>query len=514
MGGEAAESVQLYEAALPEADRLAVRARSGPTRSTSLPPTRSCTAPTRPGSERAAHLSVGLRRAGNGVSRRPRTTWRSAISTGRRRSRARARSGTAARRCSSTSARRGSARWRSSSRRQRGHAGAGHRGAADVGPSSCRSSRARWPSCARRSRRWSIPTPTCECTCARSVRVGLGRRGARDLFPNAVDVVARRSAGGRSSDEIETRVGRSPRELFDAYLASDERRRRRAHRAVRRAVRRGDRHETGATRVRGVHRLPGADVGRLRRRRLVRADRVRPVAARRRCSTRWCSRSTARSPGSPISAQVAPIIAQGMAEARVRLDFTVGGRRVHRHAGRAPDQARRRQHCRGSARSRAAKCCRQRRRGATARSASCSGLSYEHFTKCVVLPQGEFARFLHDKPRDRQDLLVSTARPRRLRPHGGAGRAASSDAKAEAAVLEGRLGDLASATPDAIAAAAARVKRLVASRRRARCGRTGARRARPRRRRGARVAERLTTEAAAARSESSSPTGSTSCTTD
>lgn len=34
------------------------------------------------------------------------------------------------------------------------------------------------------------------------------------------------------------------------------------------------------------------------------------------------------------------------------------------------------------------------------------GLSFEHFTRAVVLPQGEFARFLHDKPADRQDLLV------------------------------------------------------------------------------------------------------------
>ena len=34
------------------------------------------------------------------------------------------------------------------------------------------------------------------------------------------------------------------------------------------------------------------------------------------------------------------------------------------------------------------------------------GLSFEHFTRCVVLPQGEFARFLHDKPADRQELLV------------------------------------------------------------------------------------------------------------
>ena len=34
------------------------------------------------------------------------------------------------------------------------------------------------------------------------------------------------------------------------------------------------------------------------------------------------------------------------------------------------------------------------------------GLPFEHFTKCVVLPQGDFARFLHDKPANRQELLV------------------------------------------------------------------------------------------------------------
>lgn len=34
------------------------------------------------------------------------------------------------------------------------------------------------------------------------------------------------------------------------------------------------------------------------------------------------------------------------------------------------------------------------------------GLSYEHFTQCVLLPQGKFAEFLHSKPADRQDLLV------------------------------------------------------------------------------------------------------------
>jgi exonuclease SbcC len=34
------------------------------------------------------------------------------------------------------------------------------------------------------------------------------------------------------------------------------------------------------------------------------------------------------------------------------------------------------------------------------------GLPFAHFTKCVVLPQGEFARFLHDEPSKRRDLLT------------------------------------------------------------------------------------------------------------
>lgn len=34
------------------------------------------------------------------------------------------------------------------------------------------------------------------------------------------------------------------------------------------------------------------------------------------------------------------------------------------------------------------------------------GLSFEQFTRCVLLPQGEFARFLHDEPRDRRGLLL------------------------------------------------------------------------------------------------------------
>ena len=34
------------------------------------------------------------------------------------------------------------------------------------------------------------------------------------------------------------------------------------------------------------------------------------------------------------------------------------------------------------------------------------GLSYEDFIQCVVLPQGQFADFLHAKPADRQEILL------------------------------------------------------------------------------------------------------------
>jgi exonuclease SbcD len=51
------------------------------------------------------------------------------------------------------------------------------------------------------------------------LRVGLGDE-VRELFPNAVDVVLENMAAGGAPPDIEHRVGRSPRELFDAYLQS------------------------------------------------------------------------------------------------------------------------------------------------------------------------------------------------------------------------------------------------------------------------------------------------------
>ena len=156
---------------------------------------------------------------------------------------------------------------------------------------------------------------------------------------------------------------------------------------------------------------------------------------------------------------VAPVVAQGMAEARISLEFTVGDepftatRIVRRTKGGGGTTAEARLESRGAVLAGTAD-------EVTATVTQRLGLTYEHFTKCVMLPQGEFARFLHDKPAARQDLLVSLLD---LGVYADmaerAGRRAAA-AKAEAAVLEGRLEDLTAATPEAVAAAAARVEQF------------------------------------------------------
>jgi exonuclease SbcC len=102
---------------------------------------------------------------------------------------------------------------------------------------------------------------------------------------------------------------------------------------------------------------------------------------------------------------VLPVISQGKQEARVRLDFSVGDRtytavRVVRKLGedRATTKEARLEYggetLAGDA------------DGVTREVERLLGLKFEEFTRCVVLPQGDFARFMHDKPAARQDLLV------------------------------------------------------------------------------------------------------------
>ncbi|NES38552.1 SMC family ATPase, partial [Micromonospora sp. PPF5-17] len=88
------------------------------------------------------------------------------------------------------------------------------------------------------------------------------------------------------------------------------------------------------------------------------------------------------------------------------------------------------------------------------------GLPYEQFTSCVVLPQGQFADFLHAKPATRQQILVNLL---------GLGvyeevqkkateRAGQAEAKLEA--VDRMLGGLADVDDGALAAARQRVDRM------------------------------------------------------
>ncbi|WP_117236702.1 AAA family ATPase [Thermus sediminis] len=79
------------------------------------------------------------------------------------------------------------------------------------------------------------------------------------------------------------------------------------------------------------------------------------------------------------------------------------------------------------------------------------GLSYEAFTRALLLPQGEFDRFLKGEARERRDLLLDLFGLRRL------DRAREKAAEARARLLEdrgrleGELSALAEATPEALA---------------------------------------------------------------
>ena len=81
------------------------------------------------------------------------------------------------------------------------------------------------------------------------------------------------------------------------------------------------------------------------------------------------------------------------------------------------------------------------------------GLPYEQFVKSVMLPQGDFARFLHAKPKERQDILVNLLGLhvyRRIAERAGV---AQRDAETAAATARSLLGDVAGADDAALAEA-------------------------------------------------------------
>ncbi len=100
---------------------------------------------------------------------------------------------------------------------------------------------------------------------------------------------------------------------------------------------------------------------------------------------------------------VAPIISLGKLEARVRFEFSLDGvdytvARVVRRTKSGATTAEARLERAGEVLAGTAD-------EVTEKVGKLLGLEFEHFTKSVVLPQGQFAAFLHDRPADRQKLL-------------------------------------------------------------------------------------------------------------
>ena len=109
--------------------------------------------------------------------------------------------------------------------------------------------------------------------------------------------------------------------------------------------------------------------------------------------------------------QVARVVSVGKLESQGVVDVRDRHRALPRHPSGARPQ-REGEHARGdprtprSGRSTTAACSRAARSQLKPAVEQLLGLPFAHFTKCVVLPQGEFARFLHDEPAKRRDLLT------------------------------------------------------------------------------------------------------------
>ncbi|HYT09597.1 MAG TPA: SMC family ATPase, partial [Mycobacteriales bacterium] len=88
------------------------------------------------------------------------------------------------------------------------------------------------------------------------------------------------------------------------------------------------------------------------------------------------------------------------------------------------------------------------------------GLTYEHFVTCVVLPQGDFAEFLHEKPAKRQEVLI---RLLGLEVYQRVAQAANTEAaqqRQRADLAADQLSRYADATEDAERAARARIEEV------------------------------------------------------
>ena len=340
-------------------------------------------------------------------------------------------------------------------RRAAAHADRDVRGAARRSPGPRTSSDAGC-GCASPSRRApGSPTTCARCSATVSSRCASSGAGETERAPS----VSPHAAAPRTS------CSPLPRRAGD--------RGRPARRALRRAARRGaDRErrasghvcsarsgperrsgdEAGPAGGAGVRRVPRSDRDRLRRRRAVRPrrpDRIGEVDRDRRDLLRALRQRPPLRPQGERRPDRHHRRARGAGEPHVRGRQDARTSRRASCGGRSPARVRRRSEARleavdgdvlaGSVGE------------IDAAVEDLLGLTFEHFTRAVVLPQNEFARFLHDKPAARQDLLVRLlgfdVYERMMR----AARNRAAEQESAVKLAEQRIEDLADCTPEQLA---------------------------------------------------------------
>ncbi len=152
---------------------------------------------------------------------------------------------------------------------------------------------------------------------------------------------------------------------------------------------------------------------------------------------------------------VEPIISLGRSEARVILDFTVAGVaytavRVVRRTKSGATTKEARLESGGEVLAGSAK-------ELTEAVTALLGLTIDHFTTCVVLPQGEFMRLLHAGPSERQDLLISLLELGLYERMARLAKGREQQARQQADLAGALLDKVAFATPGAQSVADARV---------------------------------------------------------
>ena len=179
---------------------------------------------------------------------------------------------------------------------------------------------------------------------------------------------------------------------------------------------------------RGLHRLSRPAGDRFRSSSSCSLSPARPAQGRRASWTRSRSRSTDRCRGWEASRAPPTSCRSGPAQARVKFEFSIKGkgryrvaRRLKRHAAQSATLERLRGRGVGlGVRADGVREC-DRVLG------ELLGLDFDSFCKAVVLPQGEFHRFLKGDPAERRKVLVSLLGVSYFERMGAIGRARQSD---------------------------------------------------------------------------------------